>query len=204
MLFVPGGNEKMLIKGLSLDVDSLILDLEDSVAPDKKAMARAAVVEALKTANFVGKEKVVRINSLKSGYGRSDIDAVIKGNPDTLLLPKVNQPQDILDYDSAIVEAGQREGISPENIRTIALIETPLGIVNVDAIAAVSLRMSGLLFGAADYTHETRGKITPNRFELYYPMIRILLAARVAGVDAIDTPYFDIRDPEGLEAQALF
>jgi citrate lyase beta subunit len=81
----------------------------------------------------------------------------------------------------------------------MALIESPSGIVNVDAIASASPRMNGLLFGAADFTRETRGKITSERLELYYLMIRILLAARVAGIDAIDTPYFDIKDEEGLK-----
>jgi citrate lyase subunit beta/citryl-CoA lyase len=202
MLFVPGGNEKLLAKGLGLDVDSLILDLEDSVALDQKLRAREAVTEALKSADFSGKERVVRINALATEYGTSDIAAVIKGGPDTVLLPKVNRPQDIQDYDALIKEAEKREGFSPGSIGLMALIETPLGIVNIDAIALASPRMNGLLFGAADYTRETRGRITLERFELYYPMIRILLAARVAEIDAIDTPYFDIRDPQGLDRHA--
>jgi citrate lyase subunit beta/citryl-CoA lyase len=199
MLFVPGGNEKLLMKGLSLAVDSLILDLEDSVATEKKADAREAVTEALRTANFAGKEKVVRINSLLTEHGRADIKTVLKGHPDAILLPKVNSPQDIIECDAAIADVCQRERISQSSIGIIALIETPLGIVNIDSIAASSPRLSGLLFGAADYTRETRGRITKSRFELYYPMIRILLAARVAAIDAIDTPYFDIRDTDGLE-----
>ena len=199
MLFVPGGNEKLLTKALGLNADSLILDLEDSVALDKKASAREVVAQTLKSAEFGGKEKLVRINSLSTEYARSDISVVIKGRPDTFLLPKVNQPEDILDYQKFINEAENREGLPQGSIGLVALIETPLGIINIDSIALASPRMNGLLFGAADYTRETRGKITQNRVELYYPMIRILLAARVAGIDAIDTPYFDVRDMEGLE-----
>lgn len=199
MLFIPGGNEKILIKGLGLDVDSLILDLEDSVALEKKASAREAVAEALKGSDFGRKEKVVRINSLKTEHGRPDIDVVVRGKPDTLLLPKVEQPQDILDYDIGVAEAEKKEGLPPGSIGFIALIESPMGIVHIDAIALASSRMKGLLFGAADFTRETRGKITSDRYELYYPMMRILLAARVADIDAIDTPYFDIKDPMGLE-----
>lgn len=202
MLFVPGRNERLLLKGLGLDVDSLILDLEDSVTLDDKASAREAVAEILRSADFKGREKVVRINSILTEYGRSDIPVVIKGRPDTLLLPKINRPEDILDCDALLTEAEKREDLSPGSIGLMALIETPWGIVNVDAIAFASLRMNGLLFGAADYTRETRGKITPDRFELYYPMIRILLAARVAGIDAIDTPCFNIKDQEGLERHA--
>lgn len=203
MLFIPGGNEKLLMKGLGLDVDSIILDLEDSVSLDNKASAREAVAEMLRSADFRGREKVVRINSISTEYGKSDIPIVVKGRPNTLLLPKVNRHEDILDCDALLTEAEKREGLSLESIRLMALIETPSGIVNVDAIAPACPRMNGLLFGAADYTRETRGKITPDRLELYYPMIRILLAARVAGVDAIDTPYFNIKDQEGLERHAL-
>ncbi len=203
MLFVPGGNEKLLAKGLGLNVDSLILDLEDSVAPERKALAREAVVEALKTADFSGKERLVRINSISTEYGRLDITLVTKGRPDTLLVPKINRPEEILDYDSVLREVEKREALPEGSIGLMALIETPLGVMNIDAIALASPRMNGLLFGAADYTRETRGRITPERFELYYPMIRILLASRVAGIDAIDTPYFDIKDPEGLEKHAL-
>jgi len=199
MLFVPGGNEKLLAKGLGLDVDSLILDLEDSVTPEKKTLARESVAEALTSVHFDRKEKVVRINSMNTEYGRADIDVVARGKPDALLLPKVHHVQDIIDYDRHLTQAEKRAGLPSESIGLIALIESPMGIVRIDSIAQGSPRMQGLLFGAADFTSETRGRITSGRLELYYPMMRILLAARIAGIDAIDTPYFDIRDLEGLE-----
>ncbi len=199
MLFVPGGNEKVLSKGLGLEVDGLILDLEDSVAPDRKASAREAVTEAVKGADFGRKEKVVRINALSTVYGREDIEQVVRGKPDTLLVPKVNGAEDIKAYDRLIAEVEEKEGLSAGHIGLIALIESPWGIINIEAIALAGPRMRGLLFGAADFTRETRGKITDDRLELYYPMMRILLAARVAGIDALDTPYFDIKDPIGLE-----
>jgi citrate lyase beta subunit len=199
---VPGGNEKLLKKALGLEVDSVILDLEDSVALHLKTSAREAVAEALRTSDFGNKEKVVRINSSRTEYGVEDVRKVIEGRPDTLLLPKVNRPEDIGGYDTLIAECERREGLSSGSIGLMALIETPLGVVNIDAIALASPRLNGLLFGAADYTRETRGKITPDRLELYYPMIRILLAARVAGIDAIDTPHFDINDMEGLARHA--
>jgi citrate lyase subunit beta/citryl-CoA lyase len=152
--------------------------------------------------DFGNKEKVVRINSSRTEYGVEDVRKVIEGRPDTLLLPKVNRPEDIREYDALITEFEKREGLSSGSVGLMALIETPLGVVNIDAIALASPRLNGLLFGAADYTRETRGKITPDRLELYYPMIRILLAARVAGIDAIDTPHFDINDMEGLARHA--
>ena len=203
ILFVPGGNDKLLKKGLSLEVDGLILDLEDSVTQDRKASAREAVTEALKNAEFGSKEKVVRINALATDYGREDIKRVVRGKPDTLLVPKIDGAEDIKTYDRLISKVEKKEGLPVGEIGLIALIESPLGIINIEAIATASPRMQGLLFGAADFTRETRGKITGDRQELYYPLMRILLAARIAGIDALDTPYFDINDPAGLERHAL-
>jgi citrate lyase subunit beta/citryl-CoA lyase len=202
LLFIPGGNEKLLNKGLGLEVDGLILDLEDSVTPDRKASAREDVIKALITSDFGGKEKVVRINAFSSDFGPEDIEKVVQGEPDTLLVPKVNRDEDILIYDRFISEAEQKGGLPQGGIGLIALIETPLGIVNIDTIATATPRLQGLLFGAADFTRETRGRITEDRQELYYPLMRILLAARIAGLDALDTPYFDINDLEGLERHA--
>jgi citrate lyase subunit beta/citryl-CoA lyase len=203
LLFVPGGNDKLLEKGLSLKVDGLILDLEDSVTPDRKASAREAVTEALIRAEFGSKEKVVRTNALTTDYGQEDIQRVVPGRPDTLLVPKVNGVGDIKTYDHLIATVEKEEGLPIGHIGLIALIESPLGIIQIEAIATASPRMQGLLFGAADFTRETRGKITGDRQELYYPLMRILLAARIAGIDALDSPFFDIHDPAGLERHAL-
>ncbi|MBI5606819.1 MAG: CoA ester lyase [Deltaproteobacteria bacterium] len=203
LLFIPGGNEKVLNKGLGLEVDGLILDLEDSVAPDRKTSAREAVAEAIRGADFGCKEKVVRINALSTMYGREDIEGVVRGNPDTILVPKVDRAEDIKAYDRLIAEVEEKEGLVAGNIGLIALIESPWGVINIESIALACPRMRGLLFGAADFTRETRGKITADRLELLYPMMRILLAARIAGIDALDTPYFDIKDTEGLERHAL-
>ena len=202
LFFVPGGNEKLLTKALGLDADCLCIDLEDSVAPDKKAAAREAVTEALRVSDFGKKEKIVRINSILTEYGRLDIQAVMRGRPDALLLPKVNQAQDISDNNAILTEEEKRAGLPEGSVGLIAMIESSLGIVNIDAIALASPRMKGLLFGAGDYTRETRGRITADRFELLYPMTRILLAARIAGIDAIDTPYFDVKNTDGLERHA--
>ena len=132
-------------------------------------------------------------------YGRKDIEQVVRGKPDTILVPKLDGAEDIKAYDRLIAEVEEKEGLVSGDIGLIALIESPWGIVNIEAIALASPRMRGLLFGAADLTRETRGMITADRLELYYPMMRILLAARIAGIDALDTPYFDIKDSEGLE-----
>ncbi len=111
LLFIPGGNEKVLNKGLGLEVDGLILDLEDSVSPDKKRPARQAVAEALLTADFGRKEKVVRINALSTDYGRDDLEQVLRGRPDSLLVPKVDRAEDIKAYDQRMTEIEEKEGL---------------------------------------------------------------------------------------------
>lgn len=202
MLFIPGGNEKFLTKGLALDVDSLILDLEDSIAVSKKEEARQAVTSSLQTVDFGRKERVVRVNAFSTEWGRGDLAEVLKGKPDTLLFPKVNQPGDMQVYEQGVAEEERKIGLPVGQVDFLALIETPLGIINIDSIARSSTRLRGFVFGAADFIRETHGTITADRMELYYPLMRILLAARAVGIDAIDSPFFDIKDTTGLEKHA--
>lgn len=203
MLFLPGGNQKLLSKALTLDVDAIILDLEDSVAPEMKGEARAHVAMALREESFQEREKVVRINSLKTEFGYDDVNALLKSKADTFLIPKVESPDDIKDVDIIVSETEERGETVPQKIELMALIETPLGILDVDRIALRSPRLTGLLFGAGDLVRETTGQITVDRKELYYPLTRILLAARAANIDAIDSPFFDVRDAQGVEREAI-
>ncbi|TET75089.1 MAG: CoA ester lyase [Candidatus Aminicenantes bacterium] len=203
MLFVPGGNEKLLSKGLGLDVDAIIIDLEDSVAPQMKKEARMQVAEALNKEGFRDKEKVVRVNSLKTDFGYDDLTIMSESQADTLLIPKVDGPDDIKKVDSIISKGEKEGGTFHGNIELIALIESPMGILYADQIAFCNPRLTGLLFGAGDFVRETRGRITPDRKELYYPLSRMLLAARAANIDAIDSPYFNIKDPQGLEQHTM-
>lgn len=203
MLFLPGGNQKLLSKALTLDVDAIILDLEDSVAPQMKNEARAQVVGALGEGDFQERERVVRVNSLKTEFGHDDLIGLMKSQVETFLIPKVERPEDIKDVDIILSQAEERGDTVQGKIGLMALIETPLGILNVDQIALRSPRLTGLLFGAGDFVRETTGQITVDRKELYYPLTRILLAARAADIDAIDSPFFDVRDAQGLEREAI-
>jgi citrate lyase subunit beta/citryl-CoA lyase len=184
---------------LALDVDSIILDLEDAVAVSKKEEARMAVTSSLQTMEFGRKERVVRVNAFSTEWGRADIAEVLKGKPDTLLFPKVSGSEDLQVYEQVVAEEERKLGLPVGQVGFLAMIETPLGIINIDSIAGSSTRLRGFLFGAADFTMETHGTITADRMELYYPLTRLLLTARAAGIDAIDSPYFDIKDESGLE-----
>lgn len=202
MLFVPGSNEKMATKSLGIDADSLIIDLEDSVAPHVKKEAREFVKEFIEEMDFGEKEVAVRINSLKTEYGNDDLNEMIQAQPHTLVIPKVEKGKELKELDLLMTQIEKRQNFPIEGVKLMALIETPLGIINVDEIAMSTSRLTGLLFGAGDFTRETRGQITKERWELYYPLIKIIVAARAVNIDAVDSPYFDVKDPEGCEVNA--
>lgn len=192
----------MAAKALGLDADSLIIDLEDSVAPQLKKEAREFVKDFITETEFGDKEVSVRINSLKTEYGEEDLGVIMQAKPHTLIIPKVEADAELKKLDSIMTKIEEKEDLPIGGIALMPLIETPLGIVNIDEIAMSTPRLTGLLFGAGDFTRETRGQITRDRWELYYPLIRIVIAARAANIDAIDSPYFDVKDPEGCEANA--
>lgn len=198
MMYIPGSSQKMLDKAKDLPADSFILDLEDAVAPGQKEVARDLTLKAIKSVNFGQRELTVRINALSTAFGLQDLQVIARGKPDAIVIPKVNQPDDVYEVSSVLNRIEKEEGWQEGSIQLHLMIETPAGIANIDHIAGCHSRIGALIFGAADYTKETRGKITPDRIELLYPLSRILVAARVAGVDAIDCPFFDIKDAEGL------
>jgi len=197
MLFVPGGNEKIFSKALGLDADALILDLEDAVALERKEEARDFVEKRLGETDFGHKEKVVRINPLESPFGYPDLCAVVPARPDALVVPKVNSVRDVWLVDGIVTQIERARRMPEGGIKLILLIETVLSVLNAVDIASCTPRVSGLLFGPADLTLETRGSITAERQELNYAMSRLVMAARAAGVDAIDQPHLDVRDAEG-------
>ena len=202
MLFVPGSNEKMVSKSLASDADCLILDLEDSVAPQVKNEAREFVRDFIKKTDFGEKEIVVRINSPKTEYGVDDLRAMIQAQPHTLVIPKTERGDEMKELDRLMTEMEKEDHLSIGGVKLMPLIETPLGIINIDEIAMSTPRLIGLLFGAGDFTRETHGQITQERMELYFPLMKIVIAARAAKIDAIDTPYFDVKNPEGCEMNA--
>lgn len=198
MMYIPGSSQKMLDKARELQADSLIIDLEDAVAPGQKEAARDLVFKTIRTVDFGSRELTVRINALSTPYGLKDLEVIAQGKPDAIIVPKVNRPEDVYEVAEILDRIERAEGFQEGSIRLHLMIETPDGIVHIDTIAGCNPRIGALIFGAADYTKETRGKITPDRIELLYPLTRILLAARVAERDAIDSPFFDIKDMDGL------
>ncbi len=213
-LAVPGSNPSLFAKALESDVDYVFLDLEDAVAPGDKVQARANVIEALNTLDWRGAGKTisVRINGLDTHYMYRDVVEVVEQaghHLDTILIPKVGVPGDVYMVDamcSQIETVIGRKG----QIGLEALIETTLGMANVEAVAQSSPRLEAMHFGVADYAASCRartvviGGLNPN-----YPgdqwhdgLSRMLVACRAYGLRAIDGPFGDFNDPDGFIAGA--
>lgn len=194
MLFIPGNNPAMLQNGGIFGADSCILDLEDAVAPGEKDAARLLVAETLKDVDYGESEKVVRINPLDT-FGSEDIKAVVPCRPDALLIPKVQSAQDIKKV-LELIELAKKEGQRP--IDLVALLETPRGIAEAYNIASAHESVVALALGAEDYTAALGANRTKEGAEIFTARTMVINAAAAAGIQAIDTPYTDANDDEGL------
>lgn len=204
MLFLPGNTPNLILNGDSLGADAIILDLEDAVAPDQKDAARVLVRNALKTLEFRGIEKIIRINSLDTPYWKKDLDEMMPCRPELIMTPKTSCAEDVLQFDSYMSEAEERLGMEKNSVRLMPLIETALGIENAYEITSASDRVVAIFLGAEDLSADLRCERTKEGKEIFYARGRIVMAARAAGKDAYDTPFTDVNDDEGIRADAAF
>jgi citrate lyase subunit beta/citryl-CoA lyase len=199
-LYMPGSNPRAMEKGRNLAADAIILDLEDSVAPEAKALAREQVAAAVREGGFGGREVVIRINGLESPWGRDDLAAAMAAGPDAILLPKIDGPGSIMHVARELREAG-----APDRIRLWAMMETPMAILHAGSIAAVaadpSSRLEALVMGLNDLAKETRARFVPGRSSMTAWLSLCVAAARAHGVDILDGVYNDIGDLRGFEAE---
>ncbi len=199
-LYMPGSNARAIEKARSLPADAIILDLEDSVAPDQKANARDQVCAAMRAGGFGQRETIIRINGLESEWGKADLAAAGAAGPDAILLPKVSTPGDITMAARELNDAG-----APAHTRIWAMIETPLGILNVDAIARTAAdpaaRLAVFIMGTNDIAKETRARILPGRAPMLGWLTTCVLAARAYGLDILDGVYNQLADADGLRAE---
>ncbi|MFA5079974.1 MAG: CoA ester lyase, partial [Dehalococcoidia bacterium] len=159
----------------------------------------------LKQLNFGQKELAVRINSLPTGFAHLDLVQVIKADPDAIVIPKVESPEDIIFVDRLLTSL-ESNGAGTKKVTLQAIIETAKGIQAVDEISRSSLRLTALIFGIGDYLADTGARITAWTDEIstmcIYPRSRILIAATAAIIDAIDSVYPDFKDADGLRAES--
>jgi citrate lyase subunit beta/citryl-CoA lyase len=190
-LYMPGSNARALEKARNLPADALILDLEDAVAPDAKDLARAQVAEVVKARDFGQREVVVRINALSTPWGERDLAASAEAKPDAILVPKVSSPADL-----SAVEA--RLGAARPDLALWAMIETPLAILNIAAIAGFGGRLTCFVMGTNDLIKEMRGAHTRDRANLFAALGLSVYAARANNLAAIDGVFNDIQDSDGF------
>jgi citrate lyase subunit beta/citryl-CoA lyase len=197
-LYMPGSNARALEKAKTLAADMVIFDLEDAVAPEMKAAAREQVVAAAKAGGYGGREVVIRINALSTPWGAEDTAAAASASPDGILVTKVATPDDIRRITSLIAGAAERT-------RLWLMIETPLAILNVGAIAALAAdpkhRLAGFVLGTNDLAKETRAELDADRIAGLYWLTATITAARAYGLDVLDGVYNNIRDLEGFRRE---
>ena len=195
LLYVPGDSERKIAKARESRADSIILDLEDSIAPDAKENARQIVTRILRESDF-GRIKVfVRINAIGTRFALDDARAVASTGKAGILIPKAEHADEVTMI--APIIAGYGSAPAGEN-RILCLIESPTGVLEARSIATASSLVAGLIFGSADLVRETGCILTEGEPELHYARSHVLLAARSAGVSAYDSPHFVIADMDGL------
>ena len=215
-LAVPASNWRMIERASSSDADLAFLDLEDAVAPDAKADARGNVVRAYSELNWLGKPRVFRMNALDTPFFYRDLIEIVESAPDSIdmiLVPKVNRPEDIYAVETLLTQIEANAGCT-RPIGLEVLIETAGGLINCEAIARASPRVESIVFGPGDYTASLRIPArsigTPDEWDaaypghrFHYPMHRILVAGRAAGIRVIDGPFADFRNLDGFRASCL-
>lgn len=205
--FVPGGNEKMLAKALTLPADGLILDLEDAVPPERKAATRPVVRQWLEKFDFGGRERWIRMNPLATGLGRADLEETIGGRPHGYVLPKPRSAADVREVAQLLDALEHRHGIAQGSTRlTPIATETPQGVLTIGEIAAASPRVLALSWGVEDLGAAMglgRVRDAQGRYLDIPRHARVMcaVAASAAGVEALDTVYTDIADLDGLRRE---
>jgi citrate lyase subunit beta / citryl-CoA lyase len=204
--FVPGGQQRMLDKALTLPADGLILDLEDAVPPDRKAETRPIVCEWLKR-DFGGRERWVRMNPISTDLARADLEETIAGRPDGYVVPKPRHAADVREIAQVLDVLEHRHGIPPGRTRLLPIAtETPEGLLNIAQVAAASPRIVAISWGIEDLGAAMGLPRVRDAQAKYldiprYARTMCAIAASAAGVDWLDTVYTDIADLEGLRRE---
>ena len=198
VLYMPGANERALEKAKTIPADALILDLEDAVAPDAKADARARVCAAAASGDYGHKEVTIRANGLDTPWHADDLRAIAEAGPAAVVVPKINSAADV-----AAVEKALEAGGAPNHTRIWAMLETPIAILHAEEIASSSERLAVLVLGTNDLAKELQAEHVPGRAPLLFGLSQCLLAARMAGKVILDGVYNDIKDADGFLAECV-
>jgi citrate lyase subunit beta / citryl-CoA lyase len=200
MLYMPGSNARALEKARTLPADGVILDLEDSVAPDAKAVAREQVAAAVAAKGFGRREVLVRINALDTPWWADDLTAAAQAKPDGILVPKISSVAELRTV--AVRLAHINADVA---IRLWIMIETPLGVLRVEELAAQAqnkdMRLAGLVIGPNDIARETRMRRVPGRAPMIPALMQCVFAAHAYGIDILDGVFNNFSDTQGFAAE---
>ena len=195
VLFMPGNNARALDKARELAADGVIFDLEDAVAPDAKAATRDQIAAAVGQGGYAPREVVVRVNGPDGDWFADDVQAVAALAIDAVLVPKIETPGQV----QQVVDAFDRAGGKPD-LPVWVMVETPRGVLAVDAIAAAHPRLKVIVVGLEDLAKDARIRPRPDRLGFLYALSRCVLAARADGLDVLDAVYPDFNDAAGFAA----
>jgi citrate lyase subunit beta / citryl-CoA lyase len=197
VLYMPGSNARALDKAKTLPADGVILDLEDSVAPEAKEAARQQVVDAVKAGGFGTREVFIRVNGVDTPWHADDLSAAAHAAPDVILVPKVSSPDTLELIGRRMLDMGTNH-----KTRVWAMIETPLAIFNILEIAAAArdseTRLAGFVMGTNDLAKDTRARLVPGRTPMLAWLSMCVAAARIHGIDILDGVYNDIGNADGF------
>jgi len=205
VLYMPGSNARAIEKARTLPADCVILDLEDSVAPDAKAAARTQVSQAITAGGFGTREVIVRVNGLDTEWWYEDLGVIVTTRPDAILIPKISRPDELKRVDQEL--ANMR---ADPDIRVWAMMESPLAMLNARDIAAVAqnpqatqARLAAFVMGTNDLAKDTRARIIPGRAPMLPWLMTCVAAARAYGIDIIDGVYNDLGNPAGFAEECV-
>ena len=203
LLYMPGDDWKKITKSLTLGVDCICMDMEDGVAVNRKAGARATIAKALQELDFGKSEKLARINSVGSGWEKDDIAAVLPVRPDGIVIPKI-ESLDQIKWGSEIIEAAElRYGWPINSVRMLVGVETAKGILNLKEIASHP-RLDGIIFGGEDFAASVGATRSRDATELLYARQAVVVACAAFGLQAIDIVTIDFKNLEVVRAEAEF
>jgi citrate lyase subunit beta/citryl-CoA lyase len=192
---MPGSNARALEKARNLAADTLILDLEDAVAPDAKELARGQVCEAAGSGHYGQREIIIRCNGLDTPWGKDDIAAIAKSGAAGILVPKIESVEMVQDIDAQMTAAG-----APADQTIWCMMETPIGILRAESIGAASPRLACFVMGTSDLVKDLHAQHTTMRLPMLTSLGLTILAARAYGLTVLDGVYLDIKDAEGYRA----
>jgi citrate lyase beta subunit len=204
LLYMPGDDRHKIEKATRLGVDCACMDLEDGVAQNRKAEARAVIAEAMRELDFGASERCIRINAVGSGLETDDLATALSARPDTVVLPKTESAGQVSWVSAQIESYELAHGLPPGGIRLLVDVETARGVLNLAEIAGAASRLEAIIFGGEDFAASIGATRTPGATELLYARQAVVTTCAAYGLQAIDIVTIDFKDLDLVRREAAF